>query len=124
MKARPPAIGFLVEGMLWTPSNEPVIIYPLPIPIDAFKTVVKEVLPCFQISDDLKELLSLLQIPDDALNEATLQLQSVMDRKDSCGTEPLSGSVVVAFENVHFQVVQRWIPFLLLPISTSKEDRG
>ncbi|KAF2175343.1 hypothetical protein K469DRAFT_756310 [Zopfia rhizophila CBS 207.26] len=118
-KARPPAIGFLVEGMLWIPENEAVILYPLPI--DAFKKVLKEVLPCLQISDDLKELLSLLQIPDDALNEATLQLQSVVNRKNGCGTESLFGSIALVFESVHFRIVQTWIPFLMVPMSTFKE---
>jgi hypothetical protein len=40
-KAKPPAICFLVKGMLWTPKDETSLFYPLPIPINTFKNTLK-----------------------------------------------------------------------------------
>lgn len=50
--------------------------------IDTFKNIIKALLS-LQISDDLKELLQFLQIPDNIHNEATLRLHSYMNTKDS-----------------------------------------
>ncbi|KAH8701181.1 hypothetical protein GQ44DRAFT_718014 [Phaeosphaeriaceae sp. PMI808] len=119
-KARPPAIGFLVKGMLWTPRNEAAILYPLPIPIDTFKNALK-VLASRQISDDLKELLQFLQIPDTARNEATLQLYKFPDARNGCEVRLLPQEVALALEDAQFEMVPLWIPFLIIPMSTFKE---
>lgn len=119
-EARPPAIGFLVKGMFWAPRNEAAILYPLPIPIDTFKNTLK-VLASRQISDDLKELLQFLQIPDDARNEATLQLCNFPNAKNGCKVELLPEEVALVLEDAQFEIVPPWIPFLIIPMSTFKE---
>ena len=113
-------IGFLVKGMLWTPVDGSAVLYPFPIPIDTFKNTLK-VLETRQISDNLKELLQFLQIPDDARSEVTLQLHSRLNAKDSCEATLLPGKVALVLENTQFEMVSSWIPFLLIPLSTFKE---
>ena len=122
-KARPPVIGFLVKGMLWTPVDESAVLYPFLIPIDTFKNSLK-VLASRQISDDLKELLQFVQIPDDASNEAILRLYSHSNAKNSCEATLLPGKVALVLENAQFEMAPLWIPFLLIPISTFKENGG
>jgi hypothetical protein len=111
---RPPGIGFLAKGRLWNPPGENTILLPFPISIDAFKEAITRL----QSSDVLKELFALLQIPDDARNKATLQLQSNANCKNTCGTELLSDSITLVSENVHYEVEPRWVPFLIIRIST------
>ncbi len=106
--------------MFWTPRNEAAILYPLPIPIDTFKNTLK-VLASRQISDDLKELLQFLQIPEDARNEATLQLYNFPNARNGCEAKLLPEEVALVLEDAQFEVVPLWIPFLIIPMSTFKE---
>lgn len=119
-KAKPPAICFLVKGMLWTPKNEMSTLCPLPTPIDVFKNTLKA-LPSLQILDDLKDLLQWLQTPDDAHNEGILRLHSHLNVRDSSEAKSFPGSVALVLEKAQLEMVPLWIPFLLLPISTFKD---
>lgn len=118
-KAKPPAICFLVKGMVWTSKDETSVLYPLPIPIDTFKDALKA-LSSLPISDDLKELLQFLQIPY-AHKEATLRLHSRLNGKDSSKAKFLPDSIALVLENAQFEMVPNWIAFLIIPMSTFVE---
>lgn len=115
---RTAAILFLAGDWLRILKDEAILVLPLPIPIDA----LKETLSRMQAPEDLKKLLTHLQIPDNASNEATLRLLSSGDGKSE-SIPFVSDSVTVVFEEVHLQVLPTWIPFLMIPMSTCREHQ-
>jgi hypothetical protein len=112
-RTRGAAIIFLAENWLRTLTDEAILVLPLPIPMDTLKGVLSQM----QASEDLKTLLTHLQIPDNASNEATLRLISSVDGKSE-SIPFVSDSVTVVFEKVHLQVLPPWIPFLMITMST------
>lgn len=116
---RAPGVLFLAKNRLLIPKDEAAIFLPLPIPIEALNVAQS----CAQKPNELEDLLAHLQIPDHSSVQATLRLQSAVDGRNECSTDFLSDSVTVVLENVYMEVLPRWIPFLMIPVSTSREHQ-
>ncbi|KAF2844419.1 hypothetical protein T440DRAFT_473411 [Plenodomus tracheiphilus IPT5] len=114
---RPAAILFLAGHRLLIPEGEAAIFFPLPIPME----VLKRCLSSEQKTQDLEDLREHLQIPDNASNEVTLRLRSATEGNTECRVELPSACVTLVTDNVYVEVTPRWVPFLMIPMSTSQK---
>lgn len=110
---RPATILFLAGPRLSIPEGKVAILLPLPIPWE----ILKESLLSGDNQQDLEDLRQHLQVPDNASNEVTLQLQSVPRGNTSCIVEIQSKSLTLVTGSVFLEIMPRWVPFLIIPMS-------